>query len=182
MTDLPGSLRTELARILSFDMLSESRRQVSEADGSVKQLWRLQDGKEIESVRMQAKYGNTFCFSTQVGCAFRCSFCITGRMGRLRQLTAGEIVAQVYRLRREIPDQTAFNLVAMGMGEPMDNLDAVLEASEILGDELGMNIAPRRITISTVGVIPGIERLTREKPKFGLALSLNGPPTRFAVS
>jgi 23S rRNA (adenine2503-C2)-methyltransferase len=174
MTDLPKSLRSELAGAIDLEALVLDEKLESPDDGAVKFLWTLSDGKKIESVLMQADYGETICFSTQVGCAFRCSFCITGRMGRIRNLTAGEIVAQIHhlkRLRRE--PNLGVNLVAMGMGEPMDNLEAVLKAIGILQDELGMNVSGRRITISTVGVTPGIRRLAEAAPSVGLALSLN---------
>jgi 23S rRNA (adenine2503-C2)-methyltransferase len=174
MTDLPKSLRVDLAPHLDFETARPADRLESAEDGAVKFLWRLRDGREIESVLMQAEYGETVCFSTQVGCAFGCSFCITARMGRIRQLTAGEIVAHVMgtvRQRRE--PQGRLNLVAMGMGEPMDNLDALLEAVGILRDDLGLNLSPKRMTVSTVGVVPGIRRLTEEVPALRLALSLN---------
>jgi 23S rRNA (adenine2503-C2)-methyltransferase len=195
MTDLPKPLRRRLAEAFTFASLEESRRLDSPGDATAKFLWRLADARTIESVYMQADYGDTICFSTQVGCAFNCSFCITAKMGRIRQLSAGEIVAQVYRLLGGGPRRdgagaeagepgpvglgaaggvrAAPNLVAMGMGEPMDNLDAVLKAIAIFSDPKGLNISPRRITLSTVGVVPGIDRLTRENPGVSLALSLN---------
>ena len=174
MTDLPKTLRGELARALDLEGMDLVRRLESPHDGSVKFLWELRDGRQIESVLMDADYGETICFSTQVGCAFGCAFCITGKLGRLRQLTAGEIVAQIHRLKALRRDpRLGVNMVAMGMGEPMDNLDAVLKALEIVQDELGLNVSGRRITISTVGVVPGIRRLARENPSVGLALSLN---------
>jgi 23S rRNA (adenine2503-C2)-methyltransferase len=174
MTDLPLSLRRELADAASLDGLAGSRRVQTAGDGSRKVLWTLRDGKEIESVLMEAEYGETICFSTQVGCAFMCAFCITGKMGRLRNLTAGEIVAQIVATDRLRADRRAgANLVAMGMGEPMDNLNPLLRALAILQDPLGLNVSGRRITVSTVGVVPGIDRLARENPSVGLALSLN---------
>lgn len=174
MTDLPKALRAELPEALRFDTLLPVRSLASGDGNAVKHLWRLWDGAEIESVAMTADYRDTICFSTQVGCAFNCSFCITARMGRIRNLTAGEIVAQIHELtRHRAPEDRAFNLVAMGMGEPMDNLDALLSALDILGEPLGMNVSGRRTTISTVGVVPGIERLARERPDVKLALSLN---------
>lgn len=173
MTDLPKPLRGDLTRFLDLAPLEETLRKTSPGGETTKVLWRLRDGKEIESVLMTADYGETLCFSTQVGCAFRCSFCITGRMGRLRNLGAGEIVAQIARLARRDGEKPAPNLVAMGMGEPMDNLDALLKALAILQDEKGANVSGRRITVSTVGVVPGIERLARENPRVTLALSLN---------
>jgi len=178
MTDLPKGLRADLAPLLDFDAATPVDRLESEEDGACKFLWRLRDGREIESVLMQAEYGETVCFSTQVGCAFGCSFCITAKMGRIRHLTAGEIVAHILgTVRRRREPRGRLNLVAMGMGEPMDNLDALLEAVGILRDELGPNLGPnisaKRITVSTVGVVPGIRRLTEENPSLRLALSLN---------
>ncbi len=174
MTDLPRALRAELAGAIDLQALTLRQKLESPEDGAVKFLWTLSDGREIESVLMQAEYGETICFSTQVGCAFRCSFCITGKMGRIRNLTAGEIVAQIQHLKllRREPN-LGVNLVAMGMGEPMDNLDALLRAIGILQDELGLNVSGRRITVSTVGVTPGIRRLTEKNLSVGLALSLN---------
>ena len=174
MTDLPKALRQDLQQALDLAPLRETKRYRSPDGTASKFLWELSDGKEIEGVLMQADYGETVCFSTQVGCAFMCSFCITGKMGRLRNLTAGEIVAQVQTINRNRPQtRPGANLVAMGMGEPMDNLDALLKAIGILQDERGMNISGRRITVSTVGVVPGIKRLARENPSVALALSLN---------
>jgi len=174
MTDLPKALRADLASLMDLEGPHPTERLESPHDASVKFLWRLTDGKEIESVLMDADYGETICFSTQVGCAFKCSFCITGKMGRLRQLTAGEIVAQIRHLKGPHNDSKAgANLVAMGMGEPLDNLDALLKALTIMHDGFGMNISGRRITVSTVGVVPGIRRLAAENPSVALALSLN---------
>jgi 23S rRNA (adenine2503-C2)-methyltransferase len=173
MTDLPKPLRRALEARLDLRGPTESDRHHSSSQEAVKLLWRLGDGQTVESVLMHADYGETLCFSTQVGCAFRCSFCVTGKMGRLRNLTSGEIVAQIFLHLAEGQAPKGPNLVAMGMGEPMDNLDALLKAIEVLHDPKGLNIAGRRMTVSTVGVVPGIERLARENPSVALALSLN---------
>lgn len=174
MTDLPKPLRTELAGLVDLHGLEPASQIVSDDGAATKLLWRLRDGMKIESVLMRADYGETICFSTQVGCAFRCAFCITGMMGRLRNLTPGEIVAQVFHLKQlRLDPHQAVNLVAMGMGEPMDNLDAVFKAIDIIQDPLGLKISGKRITISTVGVVPGILRLAETHPSVGLALSLN---------
>jgi 23S rRNA (adenine2503-C2)-methyltransferase len=173
MTDIPKALRQGLESLLDLRGPLVSARRESPSGESTKLLWKLEDGQEIESVLMQADYGETLCFSTQVGCAFRCSFCVTGKMGRIRNLTAGEIVAQIHLHLKESRATKGPNLVAMGMGEPMDNLDALLKALAILKDPKGLNIAGRRVTVSTVGVVPGIERLARENPSVALALSLN---------
>lgn len=186
MTDLPKGLRADLAAAWTLAPLAEVRR-IQSPDGSARKfLWRLADQRQIEGVLMEAEYGETICFSTQVGCAFRCSFCITGKMGRIRNLTPGEIVAQIWAVERlragenpaasgaESADpRPGANLVAMGMGEPLDNYEALAKAVGILQDPLGMNVSGRRITVSTVGVAPGIERLAREIPSVRLALSLN---------
>jgi 23S rRNA (adenine2503-C2)-methyltransferase len=174
MSDLPKDLRARFADTFELAPLTETRRMESGEDRATKFLWRLADGREIESVFMAADYRETICFSTQVGCAFNCSFCITAKMGRIRDLTAGEIVAQIHHLVHTMRDrERGVNLVAMGMGEPLDNLDPLLKAVAIVGEPLGMNISPRRITVSTVGVVPGILRLAEERPELKLALSLN---------
>jgi 23S rRNA (adenine2503-C2)-methyltransferase len=174
MTDLPLPLRAELARTLDLGVLRPHRTKTSETENAVKTVWTLADGRQIESVMMSADYRDTVCFSTQVGCAFNCSFCITAKLGRIRQLTSGEIVAQIHHLTRgRDPHSRGANLVAMGMGEPLDNLDALLAAFRILREPAGLNISGRRITVSTVGVVPGIERMAREAPEIRLALSLN---------
>ena len=173
MSDLPKPVRRELEARLDLRGPAEAARRRSPSGDAGKLLWRLGDGTSVESVLMHADYGETLCFSTQVGCAFRCSFCVTGKMGRLRNLTPGEIVAQIFQHLAESESAKGPNLVAMGMGEPMDNLDALLKAIEILQDSKGLNIAGRRMTVSTVGVVPGIERLARENPSVALALSLN---------
>jgi len=174
MTDLAKPLRASLTA--GFDLTGPRLidEQVGAGEEAVKFLWRLADGREIESVFMTADYRETICFSTQVGCAFGCSFCVTARMKRLRNLTPGEIVGQIYHLARtRRKKERGVNLVAMGMGEPMDNLDALLEAVGIVTDPMGLNISPQRITVSTVGLVPGIERLAKDGAGLKLALSLN---------
>lgn len=174
MTDLPLELRGQLAESFDLGVVKNTKVQESQEDNSKKYLWELPDGKVIESVFMEADYRETICFSTQVGCAFNCSFCITAKMGRIRQLTAGEIVAQIFHLiRLHKSTERGINLVAMGMGEPLDNLDALLKAIAIIRPDNGLGIVPKRITISTVGVVPGIDRLAEEAPTLKLALSLN---------
>ena len=174
MTDLPKDLRETLAEVFEFTPLAQTKTLQDEKGDATKVLWQLPDGKEIESVYMVAPYRETICFSTQVGCAFGCKFCITAKMGRLRNLSPGEIVAQVHNLyHARANTKTSINLVAMGMGEPMDNLDNLLPAIDIISHPMGLNISPKRITISTVGVVPGILRLAEERPHLPLALSLN---------
>jgi 23S rRNA (adenine2503-C2)-methyltransferase len=140
-----------------------------------KYLLRLDDGQTIETVLMGYPGRTTACLSTQAGCAMGCVFCATGQMGFARHLRAGEIVAQVLHCRRALGAAGGLrNLVLMGMGEPLHNYDAVMAALEIITDRRGINIGPGRITISTVGVAPGILRLAEERQPYGLAVSLHG--------
>jgi 23S rRNA (adenine2503-C2)-methyltransferase len=143
-----------------------------------KYLLRLADGQTVETVLMGYTGRYTACVSTQAGCAMGCVFCATGQMGFIRHLTAGEIVAQVLHCRaslRSEPGGSALrNLVLMGMGEPLHNYDAVMAALEIITDRRGINLGPARISISTVGVVPGILRLAEEQRPYGLAVSLHG--------
>ncbi len=139
-------------------------------------LLQLTDGQTIETVLMGYTGRSTACVSTQAGCAMGCVFCATGQMGFVRHLRAGEIVAQVLHVQRTLRARGSAglrNLVLMGMGEPLHNYDAVLTALEILSDQRGVGLAPTRITISTVGVVPGILRLAEEKRAFNLAVSLH---------
>ena len=118
----------------------------------------------------------TFCISTQVGCAMACAFCLTGKMGLVRNLTAGEIVGQVRVLADALDMRdSAFNIVLMGMGEPLHNYDETMKALRILADEHGFAVSPRRITLSTVGLLPALERLAREPIMPNLAISLHAP-------
>ena len=170
-------------------------RRTAGADGSKKLLLRTEDGRPVEAVLMRFARGGggaaagralppryTACLSSQSGCALSCTFCATGRMGLGRSLTAGEIVAQLDALARaqveDLGDEAVpgvDNVVMMGMGEPFHNYDAVLEALRELADQRGRAIAPRRMTISTVGWVPGIERLAHEPFAARLALSLHAP-------
>ncbi|HET8715185.1 MAG TPA: 23S rRNA (adenine(2503)-C(2))-methyltransferase RlmN [Holophagaceae bacterium] len=150
-------------------------------DGSTKHAFRLADGKEVEGVHMPYGDRTTLCLSSQVGCAMGCTFCATGQMGIVRNLTAGEIVGQVGAMLRRHgapvgPDgePDPVNLVFMGMGEPLHNLDNLMAAFEILTDPKGFAIPPRRITVSTSGLVSGIEKLGSFPRRPRLAVSLNG--------
>ncbi|MDD5349649.1 MAG: 23S rRNA (adenine(2503)-C(2))-methyltransferase RlmN [Chthoniobacteraceae bacterium] len=139
-------------------------------------LLRLRDGQTVETVLMAYPGRSTACVSTQAGCAMGCTFCATGKAGFTRHLRPGEIVAQVLHCQRILRDEGKpglRNLVLMGMGEPLHNYDAVMTALEILTDRRGTNIGPAHVTLSTVGVIPGILRLARENSPYALALSLH---------
>ena len=174
MTDLGRDLRTRLAA--DFDVRTPRlvARETS-TDGTQKFLFELTDRRRIESVFIPDTPAMTFCVSSQVGCAMDCAFCLTGRMGFIRHLTAGEIVGQVRVLAASLDLlDTAFNIVLMGMGEPLHNYDTVMQAIRILVEPHGFGMNPRRITLSTVGLVPGIERLMQEPVVPNLAISLHG--------
>ncbi len=169
MTDLAKELRSELeARAWISELHPEA---VEEScDGTRKYLFRLQDGHSVETVRIPMESGrHTLCVSTQVGCALGCVFCHTGSFGLVRNLTAAEIVNQVCAALRDGPLQ---NLVLMGMGEPLDNLDNVIRALEILYLPEGLDFSPRKVTLSTAGLVPQMAELGR-RIKVNLAVSLN---------
>ena len=173
MTDLPGELRARLAADWSCSTPAVLRSDVSE-DGAAKLLLELPDGARIEAVFIPDTPRQTFCVSTQVGCAMQCGFCLTGLMGLRRHLSAGEIAGQVRLLAHHFElAGAAFNVVLMGMGEPLHNYDATMKALRIMTDRSGLAIPPRRITLSTVGVLPALERLASEPVMPNLAVSLH---------
>jgi 23S rRNA (adenine2503-C2)-methyltransferase len=175
MTDLSRELRALLADEFAIGTPQIAHRDRS-VDGTEKFLLRLGDGRTIESVFIPDTPAMTFCVSTQVGCAMACAFCLTGRMGLVRHLTAGEIVGQVRVLVDALHMRDApFNIVLMGMGEPLHNYDATMKALRMLADEHGFNLSPRRVTLSTVGVLPALEKLAREPIMPNLAISLHAP-------
>ena len=175
MTDLPLALREQLAAEFALTTPELIHRERS-IDGAEKFLLRLADGQRIESVFIPDTPSMTFCISTQVGCAMACAFCLTGKMGLTRNLTAGEIVGQVRVLADQLAMRHArFNIVLMGMGEPLHNYDETMKALRILADEHGFAMSPRRITLSTVGLLPALERLAREPVMPNLAISLHAP-------
>jgi 23S rRNA (adenine2503-C2)-methyltransferase len=137
-------------------------------------LLRLPDGETVETVLMRYNGRNTACVSTQVGCAMGCVFCATGQSGFTRHLRPGEIVTQVLQAKEHAPERELRNLVLMGMGEPLHNYDAVMRALEIISDTRGINLGPKRITISTVGLVPAIRRMADEGQPYHLAVSLHG--------
>jgi 23S rRNA (adenine2503-C2)-methyltransferase len=175
MTNLPAVQRQALEGRFRISTLPIARRDVSE-DGTEKFLLTLQDGRQVESVFIPRTPHDTFCVSTQVGCAMGCAFCLTATMGLVRNLTAGEIVGQVRVLAGALDlRESRFNIVFMGMGEPLHNYDATMAAVRILADERGFAVHPRRITVSTVGLVPAIERLAAEDVMPRLAVSLHAP-------
>jgi len=170
ITELPSSLRERLERDFTIGLPELVERRPA-ADGTTKFLLRLDDGASIETVDIPDRRRRTLCISSQAGCALACAFCVTGYWGAGRDLSAAEIVAQVRLIERlaELPE--TFNLVFMGMGEPLLNLEAVRDALEVLSTTL----STKRITVSTAGVVPGIEALGRWPIRPQLAISLHAP-------
>ncbi|MGC9332684.1 MAG: 23S rRNA (adenine(2503)-C(2))-methyltransferase RlmN [Anaerolineae bacterium] len=190
MGNLPLSLRERLTAETRLVLLEPLDEEVSASGRTRKVLFGLGDGNTIESVRMDYHDRRTACISTQVGCGMGCSFCATGQGGLARNLSPGEIVAQVLYFAREIrtemierasalgyqaeiPEHPISNVVLMGMGEPLANYEATWQALETLTDERGYNLGARRITLSTVGLVPGIRRLAAEDLAINLAVSLH---------
>jgi 23S rRNA (adenine2503-C2)-methyltransferase len=173
MTDLPRAARQLLTKDADIAGPVVEERHHS-ADGTTKFRLRLADGRRIESVYIPDTPAQTLCLSTQVGCAMACAFCLTGRMGLVRHLSAGEIAAQARVLAHatELADR-AFNIVLMGMGEPLHNYDATMKALRILTDARGLSLPPTRITLSTVGLLPALHRLAAEPIMPNLAISLH---------
>lgn len=174
MADVRPEVRQKLAQEANLNPLP-IQLETPSVDGTKKYLLRLADGEMIETVLMPYRGRMTACISTQAGCAMGCVFCATGQMGFRRHLTPGEIVAQVIHAQRilQTQGQTLRNIVLMGMGEPLHNYDNTMTALDILMDHKGIALAPRHITLSTVGVIPGIRRLADENRPFHLAVSLH---------
>jgi len=176
MTDLPKALRSSLSEEWNIKLPPVHRR-FDSLDGTRRYLVRLDDGELAETVFIPEEHRSTICISSQIGCALACTFCLTGQLGLTRHLTAGEIAAQVLIAQRnnlswEMRD--SFNVVLMGMGEPLHNYDNVMKALRILHDEHGLNMSMSRITLSTAGLLPGVERLANEPAIPNLAISLTG--------
>ncbi|MEW5917502.1 MAG: radical SAM protein, partial [Gemmatimonadota bacterium] len=170
MTDLPPAFRAQLAEAFELPRLTIDTRQRS-SDGTEKFLFRLHDGQTIESVAIPEGKRLTLCISSQAGCALQCAFCATGAMGFARNLEPYEIAGQVRELLLLEPRIAPTNIVFMGMGEPLMNWKAVSVALTILNNPKGLGIGARHITVSTVGVLPGIEALAQRREQFRLALS-----------
>lgn len=174
-TNISKDTRSLLSEHFYLMQIKIIRQLKSQDDQTHKVLFQLQDGKTIEAVLMKYKTRNTLCLSTQVGCAMNCEFCATGQMGFFRNLTTDEIVQQVLFfsdwLRNE--EETLTNVVYMGMGEPFNNYDAVMKSITILNDHQGFDFGQRRITISTVGLVPQIDQFTKEDCQVNLAISLH---------
>lgn len=174
ITDLSRDIRTRLDEKYDFRGLTLQQSEVS-ADGTTKFLFRLEDGLPVESVLIPDEEAGrkTVCVSSQVGCSLGCAFCATGTMGAGRNLTVGEIVGQLIFLRDQYGDDAFTNIVLMGMGEPLLNLDNVVEAVKIISAGDGLAVSAKKVTISTAGIVPGIKQLADMKLKVRLAVSLN---------
>ena len=175
MTDLPATLREELAKEFCIFSGSVVKHQQSD-DGTDKLLLRLSDGGVVECVLLRDGLRRTICVSSQVGCAMGCVFCASGLDGVERSLTSGEILEQMLQLQRLLPaDERLSHIVMMGMGEPLANLDSVMKALAIASSPTGLGISARRITISTVGLPAAIRRMARLDVRYHLAISLHAP-------
>lgn len=174
-TNLPKSLRGKIDTELSLSGLQPSTVLTSRDGETLKTLFTLPDNNAIEAVLMHYHRRNTLCISSQAGCALGCVFCATGQMGFKRQLTSGEIIEQVIYYARQLATKSeqATNIVLMGMGEPFLNYDTVMDAIDRLNHPTGMNLGARRFTISTVGIVPMIQRFAKEKRQVNLAISLH---------
>ena len=174
MTNLSKALREKLSGAYPLTVPKAARKQVSKLDGTIKYLWELADGNCVESVLMQYHHGNTVCISSQVGCRMGCAFCASTIAGRVRDLTPSEMLDQVIFTQKDSGLEIS-NIVLMGIGEPMDNLDTVLRFLELVNHPDGLNIGMRHISLSTCGVIPGIDRLAELGLQLTLSVSLHAP-------
>ena len=174
MTDLSKPLRAQLAETCFITAPTVARKQTSKLDGTVKYLWELADGNCIETVLMQYHHGNTVCISSQVGCRMGCAFCASTIAGKVRDLRPSELLDQVLftQLDSGLP---VSNIVLMGIGEPLDNMDNVLRFLELVNSPHGMNIGMRHISLSTCGVVPGIDALADRQLQLTLSVSLHAP-------
>ena len=183
MTNISHELRAALGEQAVVSLPDVVQHDVSE-DGTQKFVLRLGDGRKIESVFIPDTPKQTFCVSTQVGCAMGCAFCLTGKMGLIRHLSAGEIAGQVRLLARStnLLDKP-FNIVLMGMGEPLQNYDNTMKAMRMLNQKEGFDMHPKRVTLSTVGLVPQMDRLAQEELMPNLAVSLHAASeeTRAAI-
>lgn len=184
MKNIPKDLRNYLNENYQLTDLKEINRSQA-ADGTVKYLWELNDGENIEGVYLPFPESgrHSACISTQVGCGLGCSFCATGIDGLKRNLSAGEIVDQVIKIQKDISgdkfaEPRLSNVVFMGMGEPLANFDNLMKAVEILNSNQGLNIGMRKMTISTAGLVPEIKKLAKVNDQIGLAVSLHAPNDR----
>ena len=174
MTDLSKPLRAQLVEQCFITAPTVARKQVSRLDGTIKYLWELSDGNCIESVLMRYHHGNTVCISSQVGCRMGCAFCASTIAGKVRDLRPSELLDQVLftQLDSGVPIS---NIVLMGIGEPLDNMDNVLRFLELVNSPNGLHIGMRHISLSTCGVVPGIDALAEKQLQLTLSVSLHAP-------
>lgn len=177
MTNLSKELRAKLSASFAFPSIKCLRTIDSEDGETTKFLWELPDQKRVESVLIRSDSRRTVCISCQVGCPARCAFCASGKEGLLRNLSVAEIVEQVLHIDRYLKQkgERVCHLVFMGMGEPMENYDAVVQSIQLFNDPAAFHISQRRITVSTVGVVEGIHKLAKEDLQVNLVLSLHAP-------
>lgn len=182
MTNLPKPLREKLTEIAVWHLPVVRKKLVSALDGTVKYLFALADGNCVESVVMKYEHGNTICVSSQVGCRMGCKFCASTIGGRVRNLTAGELLGQVIAAAKDTGERIS-NIVLMGIGEPLDNYENVVKFLHLVNDPAGLNIGYRHISLSTCGLVDGINRLRAENLPITLSVSLHAPDdeTRSAI-
>ena len=174
MTNLPKKTRERLSQKYFVSRLAIEEKYVSKIDGTVKYLFRLEDGNCIESVVMRYHHGNTICISSQVGCRMGCGFCASTIGGLCRNLTAGEIITQIIFAQKDFGERIS-NVVMMGIGEPLDNYDNVIHFLKNVNHPDGLGIGYRHISLSTCGVVDQIERLAEEEFPITLSVSLHAP-------
>ena len=174
MSDLSKDLREKLKQSCTLTVPNIVRRQQSALDGTIKYLWGLADGNCIETVFMRYHHGNTVCISSQVGCRMGCRFCASTLAGKVRDLTASEMLDQLLFTQKDTGERIS-NIVLMGIGEPLDNYDTVLRFLELVNAPEGVNIGMRHISLSTCGIVPGIERLMEQDLQLTLSVSLHAP-------
>lgn len=174
MTDLSKNIRLKLDDSGIIKNMEIVNKQVSQIDGTVKYLLKLLDGNLIECVVMRYSYGNSICISTQAGCSMGCKFCASTIGGKKRDLTAGEMLGQILTAQNDLGDKIS-NVVLMGTGEPLDNLENVIKFLNILREPDGINIGMRHITISTCGLVPEVHKLADLNYQITLAISLHAP-------
>ncbi len=174
MSNIPVALQKKLDGQCDYVCLKPVNVQVSAEDGTTKYLWELSDGNLIESVLMRYHHGNSVCISSQAGCRMGCRFCASTLDGLARNLTASEMLDQIYRIT-ELSGERVSNVVVMGSGEPMDNFDNFVKFQKMLTDDKGLNISARNLTVSTCGIVPKIYELADMKLQLTLAISLHAP-------
>ncbi len=174
MTNLSKSLRETLQQQCTLTALRVERKQVSQLDGTIKYLWRLEDDNCVETVLMRYKHGNTVCVSSEIGCAMGCAFCASTIGGLVRRLTPAEILSQVIFTQKD-SGLPISNIVLMGIGEPLDNFDHVMRFLELVNHPDGMNIGMRHISLSTCGLVSQIDRLADLQLQLTLSVSLHAP-------